>query len=114
MSGNVNEWVQDVYRPLSFQDMDDLNPARRDATLDEETGYDENYSLIGREGLTLKKNGLPLLVCKNHIMKIAHQSEESEFTKEVLGQMLLIGCLREQEDIYLKIQQHPHLGSGVR
>ena len=29
MAGNVNEWVFDVYRPLSFQDMDDLNPVRR-------------------------------------------------------------------------------------
>lgn len=29
MSGNVNEWVFDVYRPLSYQDMEDLNPVRR-------------------------------------------------------------------------------------
>lgn len=29
MSGNVNEWVFDVYRPLSYHDMDDLNPVRR-------------------------------------------------------------------------------------
>ena len=29
MAGNVNEWVQDVYRPLSFQDVEDLNPFRR-------------------------------------------------------------------------------------
>lgn len=50
MAGNVNEWVQDVYRPLSFQDMDDLNPARRDATLDSESGYDQGYTFIGREG----------------------------------------------------------------
>ena len=50
MAGNVNEWVQDVYRPLSFQDMDDLNPARRDATLDSEEGYDETYTYIGNEG----------------------------------------------------------------
>lgn len=49
MAGNVNEWVQDVYRPLSFQDMDDLNPARRDAVLDSETGYDADYSFIGKE-----------------------------------------------------------------
>ncbi len=49
MAGNVNEWVQDVYRPLSFQDMADLNPSRRDATLDSEDGYDANYSLIGNE-----------------------------------------------------------------
>lgn len=49
MAGNVNEWVQDVYRPLSFQDMDDLNPSRRDAILDSEEGYDEDFTFIGNE-----------------------------------------------------------------
>lgn len=28
MAGNVNEWVFDVYRPLSFQDMAEFNPFR--------------------------------------------------------------------------------------
>jgi formylglycine-generating enzyme len=28
MAGNVNEWVMDVYRPLSPEDKDDLNPFR--------------------------------------------------------------------------------------
>jgi gliding motility-associated lipoprotein GldJ len=28
MSGNVNEWVADVYRPLSFKDMEEFNPFR--------------------------------------------------------------------------------------
>lgn len=28
MAGNVNEWVSDVYRPLSFQDMAEFNPYR--------------------------------------------------------------------------------------
>jgi gliding motility-associated lipoprotein GldJ len=28
MSGNVNEWVSDIYRPLSNMDMDDFNPYR--------------------------------------------------------------------------------------
>eukprot|EP00657_Telonema_sp_P-1_P008528 TRINITY_DN2987_c0_g1_i1.p1 TRINITY_DN2987_c0_g1~~TRINITY_DN2987_c0_g1_i1.p1 ORF type:complete len:100 (+),score=37.76 TRINITY_DN2987_c0_g1_i1:195-494(+) len=49
MAGNVNEWVQDVYRPLSFQEMDDMNPARRDAVGDSETGYDGAYTFIGNE-----------------------------------------------------------------
>ena len=49
MAGNVNEWVQDVYRPLSFQQMDDLNPVRRDGFLDEESGYDATYTFIGNE-----------------------------------------------------------------
>ncbi|MCL2042422.1 MAG: SUMF1/EgtB/PvdO family nonheme iron enzyme [Bacteroidales bacterium] len=28
MAGNVSEWVQDVYRPLSFEDMNDFSPFR--------------------------------------------------------------------------------------
>lgn len=28
MAGNVNEWVADVYRPLSFDDVDEFNPFR--------------------------------------------------------------------------------------
>lgn len=40
MAGNVNEWVRDVYRPTSFQQIDDLNPLRRDGYLDDEDGYD--------------------------------------------------------------------------
>lgn len=28
MAGNVNEWVRDVYRPLTFDDADELNPFR--------------------------------------------------------------------------------------
>jgi gliding motility-associated lipoprotein GldJ len=50
MAGNVNEWVQDVYRPLSFQDMEDMNPVRRDGFLDEESNYDAGYTFIGNEG----------------------------------------------------------------
>ncbi len=48
MAGNVNEWVQDVYRPLSFQDVEDLNPFRRNGVGDEASKYDTkgNQSLI--------------------------------------------------------------------
>ncbi|WP_026473760.1 SUMF1/EgtB/PvdO family nonheme iron enzyme [Alkaliflexus imshenetskii] len=40
MAGNVNEWVADVYRPLSFQDVEEFSPFRgnefRTKVLDEE------------------------------------------------------------------------------
>ena len=52
MAGNVNEWVQDTYRPLSFQDVEDLNPFRRDGYLDEKENYDTSvgfHSLITDE-----------------------------------------------------------------
>ncbi len=51
MAGNVNEWVQDVYRPLSFQEVEDFNPVRRDGFLDEESNYDAGYSFIGNEAV---------------------------------------------------------------
>ena len=58
MAGNVNEWVFDVYRPLSFQDMDDLNPVRRNGTLDGEEFYEfaDNNSLINNR-LRVYKGG---------------------------------------------------------
>jgi gliding motility-associated lipoprotein GldJ len=40
MAGNVNEWVQDLYRPLSFQDFNDLNPVRRSDKDDKAKRYD--------------------------------------------------------------------------
>lgn len=43
MAGNVSEWVMDVYRPLSFQDFDDLNPIRRDDFLDTHDSYKNPY-----------------------------------------------------------------------
>lgn len=39
MAGNMNEWVFDVYRPLSFRDVEDLNPVRRDGVYDEANTY---------------------------------------------------------------------------
>lgn len=49
MAGNVSEWVKDVYRPLSPEDMDDFNPYRGNVfvtpLLDEEGQYAEKDSL---------------------------------------------------------------------
>ena len=44
MAGNVSEWVMDVYRPMSHQDFDDLNPIRRDDFLDDHSSYQNGYS----------------------------------------------------------------------
>jgi sulfatase modifying factor 1 len=58
MAGNVNEWVQDVYRPLSYQDFSDLNPVRNDGFLDEEDGYDfANYNSLISDRVRVYKGG---------------------------------------------------------
>jgi gliding motility-associated lipoprotein GldJ len=36
----MNEWVQDIYRPLSFRDFDDLNPVRNTGVFDEADTYE--------------------------------------------------------------------------
>lgn len=47
MSGNVNEWTADVYRPLSLNDFDDVSPYRGNkfSTVDQTTGKPERDSL---------------------------------------------------------------------
>ena len=54
MSGNVNEWVLDTYRPLSYQDMDDLNPVRRNDFLDKETNYNQDEQLVSNRSKVYK------------------------------------------------------------
>ncbi len=49
MAGNVNEWVEDVYRPLTFEDFDEFNPFRGNVfqtlVTDEEGNIAEKDSL---------------------------------------------------------------------
>lgn len=54
MAGNVNEWVMDLYRPLSFQDMEDLNPMRRNDFLDKETNYNQATQLVNNKSRVYK------------------------------------------------------------
>lgn len=49
MAGNVNEWVQDVYRPLSAQDMDGFNPFRGNVYTDMKR--DANDNLLTKDEL---------------------------------------------------------------
>ncbi len=58
MAGNVNEWVYDVYRPLSSMDFKDLNPLRRNGFLDEEKRYDTKGSnSVINDNLRVYKGG---------------------------------------------------------
>jgi gliding motility-associated lipoprotein GldJ len=58
MSGNVAEWVIDVYRPLSFQDFEDLNPIRRDGYIDPADEYDsENFNSYITDEVRVYKGG---------------------------------------------------------
>lgn len=56
MAGNVSEWVQDIYRPLSYQDVDDLNPMRRDGFLDDSGGYNNNVTKDPNTGEWVNQN----------------------------------------------------------
>lgn len=56
MAGNVNEWVSDVYRKLSFEDFEDFNPYRGHVFLDNE--YEDPQSRT----LAKDKYGRPIKV----------------------------------------------------
>ncbi|MDJ0364356.1 SUMF1/EgtB/PvdO family nonheme iron enzyme [Hymenobacter sp. H14-R3] len=58
MAGNVNEWVQDVYRPLSYQDVEDLNPFRRNGVGDDASKYDKKgYQSLIDDHVRVYKGG---------------------------------------------------------
>ncbi|RZK23088.1 MAG: gliding motility lipoprotein GldJ [Hymenobacter sp.] len=58
MAGNVNEWVQDVYRPLSYQDVEDLNPFRRNGVGDPDKNYDKKgYQSLIDDHVRVYKGG---------------------------------------------------------
>jgi len=49
MAGNVNEWVADVYRDMSFEDVDGFNPYRGNVFMDLERN--EDGSLVEKDSL---------------------------------------------------------------
>jgi formylglycine-generating enzyme len=49
MAGNVNEWVQDVYRPLSNEDVDEFNPFRGNVYTD--LRRDANGAVVQKDRL---------------------------------------------------------------
>jgi len=53
MAGNVNEWVMDVYRPLSLEDMNDFNPFR---------GNDFQQKAVDASGEVVEKDTLGRLI----------------------------------------------------
>jgi formylglycine-generating enzyme len=57
MAGNVSEWVMDVYRPLSHQDFDDLNPIRRDDFIDSHDEYRNRYTKVEKDSTVTMPDG---------------------------------------------------------
>ncbi len=49
MAGNVNEWVQDVYRPLTYEDVDGFNPFRGNVFTD--LRRDANGQVVAKDRL---------------------------------------------------------------
>lgn len=62
MAGNVNEWVQDVYRQLNYQDMDELSPFRgniftvQQRDLDGNLAEKDSLGQIPRRTMTAEEN----------------------------------------------------------
>jgi len=53
MAGNVSEWVMDVYRPLSYEDMSDFNPFR---------GNEFKTKLLDADGYVMEKDSLGRII----------------------------------------------------
>lgn len=63
MAGNVNEWVSDVYRPMSFLDVDEFNPYRGNVIT--QYRYDQSGTLVRDEFGRLVQDTIPGLDLRN-------------------------------------------------
>ena len=108
MAGNVSEWVMDIYRPLSYQDFDDLNPMRRDGFLDDGTKYDNQWRLKNPK-MDPAKAKKPVKgvegdwVENNPTGFISPLAIRPVCTKVVAGKMLLTGCPLVHADSWIRI-----------
>ncbi len=64
MAGNVNEWVADVYRPMSSKDIEEFNPFRGNVIT--EYRRDNNGTLMRNEFGELIKDTVPSLDLRNY------------------------------------------------
>lgn len=87
MAGNVNEWVRDVYRQLSYEDFDDFNPFRGNVYMDKQ--YEDAEGTLAKD-----KYGRPIRVPAKAPRKqtweelqasTASNSEENSFNNDVRG-----------------------------
>lgn len=93
MAGNVSEWVMDVYRPLSYEDMDDFRPFRGNVF---QTKQRDN------EGLLLDKYDIPIYDLeglKSYLDDM--QAQQQNIANEV--EQELLATLQEQIDQALEL-----------
>lgn len=77
MAGNVNEWVSDVYRQLSFEDFEDFNPFRGHVFMDNQY---ENSG--GSRVLSKDKYGRPIKIAS----KAPRKQTWAELQATMMGQ----------------------------
>ncbi len=65
MSGNVNEWVADVYRPMSYNDVDEFSPFRGNVITDYRK--DENGQMMRNEYGELVKDTIQGMDYRNYV-----------------------------------------------
>lgn len=94
MAGNVSEWVMDVYRPLSMEDMEDFRPFRGNVFRTKERD---------NEGLLLDKYDIPIYNIEGLVAYLEEITVETEATANDQERELL-GTLTEQAQRALELK----------
>ncbi len=87
MAGNVNEWVADVYRQLSFEDFEDFNPFRGHVFMD------KKYDNAETRTLAKDKYGRPIQIAASaprkqtwkELQDAKDQAESAAYKNDVRG-----------------------------
>lgn len=93
MAGNVSEWVMDVYRPLSYEDVDDFRPFRGNVFKTKERD---------NEGFLLDKYDIPIYDIPGLKAYLDEMQAEVEVTAND-GERELLNTLQTQADQALEL-----------
>lgn len=86
MAGNVNEWVSDVYRQLSFEDFDDFNPYRGHVFMDNQFEDAETGKLAKDQyGRPIKVAAKSLRKQTWEELQAGQNSQETTYDSDVRG-----------------------------
>ncbi len=101
MAGNVNEWVYDTYRQLSFEEVEDFNPFRGNDF--KNTKYDSNgkIEIIGKTNVPKKEASTSgqKLSYESQKMKYGNAVEESPTTPELKDPKMATATVTYKADV---------------
>lgn len=100
MAGNVNEWVEDVYRSATFEAVEGLNPFRGNVYMDKDRDPKTGEIKVAKTGTNQTEKGLPNMVVAKTGIKQTWAQLQADSTSDKNYTPDQRGYRDDQSDLY--------------